>query len=451
MLALVASLAFRNGMGPSIAGAIAIYPATDFLTIGKTGSYVAFGDGEYGLSTADVEWFRQLYVPNATDRRDWRCSPAFAPDINGLPPTLIIGAHYDVLRDEAAAFAGRLAGAKAPIAFRIVSGVNHGFMGRRRHPRKWRRRWRSSAHGSPPPVSRADASASLGSRSMTLERTGPSAARSAGFAHRPCRTPAPGAAARRACRRSRPVWSITVRNGRKNGKVLDIVEADQAYVAGNNKPTLAQCLHGADRRHVVDRKDRCRQVAAREDLLRRAIAADPIDGRPKHKILPVRDSRRRRASRYPRSLSRPVDVSSESVTCAISRWPTAIRCSTRRRAPPTLSLTIRSQSASGSDRSIRDKRKAAAQQRQNAGPRSIACGRQQQPLDAVRDEVLDVFPLQSEIALAVAEENAVARLPRRVSAPRTTGAKNGLTTSGTIRPIVCVFCEMRPRAIRFGT
>jgi acetyl esterase len=129
ILALVASLAFRDGAGPRIAGVIAIYPATDFLTIGRTGSYVAFGDGKYGLSTADVEWFRELYVPNAADRRDWRCSPAFAPDINGLPRTLIIGAHYDVLRDEAAAFAGRLADAKAPIAFRIVPGVNHGFMG----------------------------------------------------------------------------------------------------------------------------------------------------------------------------------------------------------------------------------------------------------------------------------------------------------------------------------
>ena len=38
-----------------------------------------------------------------------------------------------------------------------------------------------------------------------------------------------------------------------------------------------------------------------------------------------------------------------------------------------------------------------------------------------------------------------------VSAPRTTGPKNGLTTSGTIRPMVCVFCEMSPRAMRFGT
>jgi len=129
MLALVVALAFKDGAGPRIRGAIAVYPATDFSTIGESGSYRAFGDGRYGLSTADVEWFRELYVPNAADRKDWRCSPAFAPDIRGLPPTLILGAHYDVLRDEAAAFAARLTDAKAPIAFRVVPGVNHGFMG----------------------------------------------------------------------------------------------------------------------------------------------------------------------------------------------------------------------------------------------------------------------------------------------------------------------------------
>src|SRR5271170_6413740 len=128
-IALVAAIALKGRKGAPIAGVIAAYPATDFFSIGENRSYITFGDGSYGLSTADVEWFRTHYAPNVGDRRDWRCSPAFAPDLRGVPPVLILGAYYDVLRDEAETFSDRLMGAGIPVAFRVVRGVNHGFMG----------------------------------------------------------------------------------------------------------------------------------------------------------------------------------------------------------------------------------------------------------------------------------------------------------------------------------
>ena len=43
--------------------------------------------------------------------------------------------------------------------------------------------------------------------------------------------------------------------------------------------------------------------------------------------------------------------------------------------------------------------------------RMVADGRQQQALDAVRDEILDIFALEPEVALAVAEQDAVAGAP----------------------------------------
>ena len=70
-----------------------------------------------------------MYTPDPADRLDWRCSPALAGDLSRLPPTLIIAAAYDVLRDDDAAFAGRLRTAGVPVVLRIVPGVNHGFMG----------------------------------------------------------------------------------------------------------------------------------------------------------------------------------------------------------------------------------------------------------------------------------------------------------------------------------
>lgn len=42
---------------------------------------------------------------------------------------MIVAANYDVLRDEAAAFAARLSADDVPVAFRIVPGTNHGFLG----------------------------------------------------------------------------------------------------------------------------------------------------------------------------------------------------------------------------------------------------------------------------------------------------------------------------------
>ena len=97
----------------------------------------------------------------------------------------------------------------------------------------------------------------------------------------------------------------------------------------------------------------------------------------------------------------------------MSRWPTAIRCSTSRRAPETLSLTTTSQSAVRQGAVEQHERKAAAQQREDAVPRGVAGRRQQQALDPVRHQVLDVLALEPQVALAVAEEHAVAGAPGR--------------------------------------
>jgi acetyl esterase len=126
-LALGAALDVRVD-GPPIAGIVTYYPGVDFSHVASP-SYEAFGDGSFGLSRDDADWFRALYAPDAADRLDWRCSPALAPDLSGLPPTLVVAAAYDVLRDDDLAFAARLKGAGVDVTLRLVEGVNHGFMG----------------------------------------------------------------------------------------------------------------------------------------------------------------------------------------------------------------------------------------------------------------------------------------------------------------------------------
>ena len=73
-------------------------------------------------------------------------------------------------------------------------------------------------------------------------------------------------------------------NGRKDGEVLHVVEAHKSDVLGNGKTTLAQRLHRTDGGHVVDRKNGRRKRVAREDFLRGAIAANPVDGRADNQL-----------------------------------------------------------------------------------------------------------------------------------------------------------------------
>ena len=58
-----------------------------------------------------------------------------------------------------------------------------------------------------------------------------------------------------------------------------------------------------------------------------------------------------------------------------------------------------------------DERKAPAQQRKDAVAGRVTRGRQQQALDPVRHQILDIFALEAEVALAVAEQDAIAGAP----------------------------------------
>jgi len=130
-LAIAAVLPGIGERGRQPAGLIAFYPVTDMTAIGTGESYRVFGDGGAGLSTADMQWFRDLYAPDPDQWNDPRCSPLAADlaDLAGLPPTLVVTAAYDVLAQDGALFAARLGAAGVAVAHRHVQGVNHGFIG----------------------------------------------------------------------------------------------------------------------------------------------------------------------------------------------------------------------------------------------------------------------------------------------------------------------------------
>jgi acetyl esterase/lipase len=76
------------------------------------GDYVEFADG-YGFSREKSLWCFRQYRPDDLETRDPRVSPLFERDLAGLPPTLVISAECDPLRDEGERYAREIRSAEA--------------------------------------------------------------------------------------------------------------------------------------------------------------------------------------------------------------------------------------------------------------------------------------------------------------------------------------------------
>jgi acetyl esterase len=123
-LAAVTALMARDRDGPPIAGQLLIYPviAADF----DNESYRLFGKGFYNPKPA-LQWYWDQYVPAAADREHPYASPLRA-NLEGLPPTVIVLAGHDPLRDEGIAYAEALEAANVPTVKCPFDGGIHGFM-----------------------------------------------------------------------------------------------------------------------------------------------------------------------------------------------------------------------------------------------------------------------------------------------------------------------------------
>ena len=111
-----------------LAGQVLIYPVTDLTQ--SLPSYESFAEG-YLLTRASMRWFIQQYLPTAVDPKHPEASVLFADSLTGLPPTLLLVAGFDPLRDEGLAYAQRLRDAKVPVVERNWEGMVHGFINQR--------------------------------------------------------------------------------------------------------------------------------------------------------------------------------------------------------------------------------------------------------------------------------------------------------------------------------
>ncbi|MCC6437787.1 MAG: alpha/beta hydrolase, partial [Acidimicrobiales bacterium] len=120
-LAAVVSQHARDAGGPAISAQLLITPVTDCDF--SRPSYSENAEG-YVLTRALMDWFWDHYVDPA-GRADPRVSPLRAKDLSGLPPTLVVTAQFDPLRDEGEAYAAALRDAGVSVQHLPCRGQTH--------------------------------------------------------------------------------------------------------------------------------------------------------------------------------------------------------------------------------------------------------------------------------------------------------------------------------------
>ena len=125
-LAIVATLALRDASAAvPVLAQWPIYPASE-----PTRFYPSrdlFKD-EYLLSEGSLDWFEKLY---AGDKGDWRYAP-LVKDPAGMPPTLLVAAGLDPIRDQARAYGAALVQAGVDMVYIELAGTVHGCMNLRK-------------------------------------------------------------------------------------------------------------------------------------------------------------------------------------------------------------------------------------------------------------------------------------------------------------------------------
>jgi acetyl esterase len=125
-LAAALSIAAREQRKISIPAAqVLVYPCLDMLAC--LPSHKELADGP--LLTAPLyAWYRKNYLGGHDQPSHWRLSPITLHSAHGLPPTVILYAGFDPLRDEAEVYADKLLDADVPLELLYFPDMIHGFI-----------------------------------------------------------------------------------------------------------------------------------------------------------------------------------------------------------------------------------------------------------------------------------------------------------------------------------
>jgi acetyl esterase/lipase len=110
----------RDAGGPEILGQVLLCPTTDSDM--NRPSYTDNGEG-YGMTRSLMNWFWDHYAEPA-QRSDPKASP-LQGNLSNLPPTVVVTADFDPLRDEGQAYVEALSAAGVPARHIRARGHTH--------------------------------------------------------------------------------------------------------------------------------------------------------------------------------------------------------------------------------------------------------------------------------------------------------------------------------------
>ncbi|MHA1612190.1 MAG: alpha/beta hydrolase [Promethearchaeota archaeon] len=125
-IAAVVASKSRDVATISLAGQILVYPWLD----GNLDNYPSMHKFQknYVLSYKDMEYFRDAFKSKQEDLNHPDFSPILLNDFTNLPPTFLITASHDPLRDQGYAFAEKLHNAGNQLVFKNYQPTMHGFL-----------------------------------------------------------------------------------------------------------------------------------------------------------------------------------------------------------------------------------------------------------------------------------------------------------------------------------
>lgn len=124
-LAAAVALAARDRDGPAICAQALLYPGLD-RDMGAP-SISALADAPM-LGRDDIDYLHDLADGGAGPARDPYLVPAYASDLSGLPPAIVVTAGCDPIRDWGKRYADRLREAGVQTTVTRYPGVYHGFL-----------------------------------------------------------------------------------------------------------------------------------------------------------------------------------------------------------------------------------------------------------------------------------------------------------------------------------
>lgn len=124
-LAAAVALAARDRGGPTICCQVLLYPGLDRDLTAP--SITALADAPM-LSLDDINYMNELADRAAPPSHDAYRIPAYANDLSGLPPAIVVTAECDPIRDWGERYANRLRDDRVQVTVTRYPGMYHGFL-----------------------------------------------------------------------------------------------------------------------------------------------------------------------------------------------------------------------------------------------------------------------------------------------------------------------------------